>query len=344
MRILYIISSLQPLGPVIIVHNLVKEIMRMGHQCTVFYFDESVSLPFPCAVRRIAFARKTNLGNYDVVHSHGIRPNLYASLHKPFHTRTRFITTVHSYILEEFKCSYGWILGCICSRLFFLSIWRHDQVVVLSRDAIDYYARFVSRKKLAYCYNGVDIDNTESLTEEERMIVERFKGQRVLIGICSSLVRIKGIDVLIRVMQYLPDRYRLLIVGDGDCRAKLEQWCMVNCLADRILFLGFKNNAYRFLPLIDIYVQTSWSEGFCLALTEAALYGKRIVCSDIPGMREKYTEKEVVYFQMPDVQELARAILRVESDVQIGSFARERAVQVFTAYHMAKQYMEIYRQ
>jgi len=39
-RVAYIVPSLAPLGPVIVVRNLVERMVAHGHDCVVFYFDE----------------------------------------------------------------------------------------------------------------------------------------------------------------------------------------------------------------------------------------------------------------------------------------------------------------
>lgn len=56
MRIAYIVSSLAPLGPVIVVRNLVEGMTARGHECMVFYFDEREErMEFACPTKRISF-------------------------------------------------------------------------------------------------------------------------------------------------------------------------------------------------------------------------------------------------------------------------------------------------
>ena len=108
-----------------------------------------------------------------------------------------------------------------------------------------------------------------------------------------------------------------------------------------MLFLGYRDEAHRLLPLVDIYAMTSRSEGFCLALTEAAMYGKRIVCADIPGMREKYTDTEVTYYDVCSEKELFEAILYAENDEEKAVKAQVKAEKEFTAAKMCERYLRV---
>ena len=86
---------------------------------------------------------------------------------------------------------------------------------------------------------------------------------------------------------------------------------------------------------------TARSEGFCLALTEAAMYGKKIVCADIPGMREKYTDTEVTYYNVCSEKELSEAILYAENDEEKAVKAQVKAEKEFTAAKMCERYLRV---
>ena len=109
-----------------------------------------------------------------------------------------------------------------------------------------------------------------------------------------------------------------------------------------MLFLGFREEAHRLFPLVDIYAMTSRSEGFSLALVEAAMYGKRIVCADIPGMREKFSEEEVTYFDVDSPQELAEAVLTANEHPEKGERAKAVAEERFSTERMYEGYEGVY--
>lgn len=342
MKIAFLISSIKEVGPVLMVRTLIAQLQQAGHECTTFYFD-NVEIDWDTPLERISFFRPYDFGTFDIVHSHGFRPNLYVTLYKSFTPRsTRFVSTVHSYILEEFRFSFGKQKGWFLGHFFLLSLRRHDKIVTLSDDAIAYYAQWLPKHKLHRCYNGVSVEHTERLTPAEQEEIVGFKGDSKLIGTCSSLVKVKGVDVLLRGFRRLPPTYKLWIIGEGDF-AYYQKMCDEMGISDRVCLAGFRHAAHRYFPFFDLYVQTSWSEGFCLALTEAALYGKKIVSSDIPSMTEKYARDEVAYFELPSAEALEQAIHQAEDNDEMAEKAHQRAKTTFNAWQMGKSYLTLYQ-
>ena len=147
---------------------------------------------------------------------------------------------------------------------------------------------------------------------------------------------------MIYAQRSLPEQYKLLLIGTGKEKGALESLANKNGVGERVLFLGERVEAYRFLPLIDVFAMTSRSEGFCLALTEAALYGRSIVCADIPGMREKYSDEQVTYFCPDSAQELAKAILTAQKYGEKGEHAKAVAEEQFSTERMYEAYARVY--
>ena len=96
------------------------------------------------------------------------------------------------------------------------------------------------------------------------------------------------------------------------------------------------------LPLVDIYAMISRSEGFCIALVEAACYGRKIVCADIPGMREKFSDEEVTYFDVDSPQALAEAIVAAQQHEEKGLKAKTIAEERFSTERMYEHYIGVY--
>ena len=82
MRVLFIVPSLKNAGPVIVVYDLVHLLIKRGYKCCVCYFDKVEELSFNCDVVQISMRQKINFSDYDIVHTHGYRPQLYVFLHK----------------------------------------------------------------------------------------------------------------------------------------------------------------------------------------------------------------------------------------------------------------------
>ena len=344
LRIAFVVPSLAPLGPVIVVRNLVERMVAHGHECVVFYLDERENaMTFACETRRISFWGHEDFSEFDWVHAHCFRPMVYAARVKG----VKKVTTIHSYLFTEYKYSLGSCIGWLFGRFTMAVAASYDRVAVLSADAKRHYNKWIPEEKLRVCYNGVDVSKEPSETMKASLTrdwqqVEEFKGDSILIGCICELVKIKNLDVMLQAMALLPLEYKLLLIGSGADEKSLQEQADRLGISDRVLFLGYRDEAHRLLPLVDIYAMTSRSEGFCLALTEAAMYGKRIVCADIPGMREKFSDEEVTYFDVDSPQALAEAIVAAQQHEEKGRKAKAVAQERFSTEKMYEHYIGVY--
>ena len=344
LRVAYIVPSLAPLGPVIVVRNLVERMVAHGHECVVFYFDERENpLRFACETRRISFWKLEDFSNFDWVHAHSFRPMVYASRLKG----VRKMVTMHSYLFKEYRYSLGRVAGYLLGHYTMAVARKFDKVAVLSNDAKAYYSRWIPNDKLYVCYNGVDIEQHVSLDlqqqyEEDVLQIGIFKKTGTLVACVCEMVPIKNVSLVINALSRLPECYKLLLIGSGKGMHALMQQAKDMQVDDRVLFMGERLEAHRYQQLVDIFVMASNSEGFCLALVEAACYGKKIVCADIPGMKEKFTDKEVTYFHSEDMEELVKAILTANEHQEKGSKAKAVAEERFSTERMYEQYEAVY--
>lgn len=102
----------------------------------------------------------------------------------------------------------------------------------------------------------------------------------------GRLTYYKGHDVLIQAAAELPGS-RILIVGTGEQRPRLETLLSALALGDRVHLPGFQPEAdlNALLASCDVLCLPSLerTEAFGLVLLEAMHFGKAVVVSDIPG-------------------------------------------------------------
>lgn len=102
--------------------------------------------------------------------------------------------------------------------------------------------------------------------------------------------------------QMIPQTTRLLLdagydvywylVGDGDLRETVESEIQKYDVAEHVILLGTQMNPYPYIKNCDIYVQPSFSEGYCTTTMEAKILRKPVVTTDAPGMREQFVSGE----------------------------------------------------
>ena len=136
MRIAYILPSLANKGPIIVAKDLVLTMTAHGHSCKVFYFDDIIETEFNCPVQQIKFSRTINFNEFDVVHSHGIRPDTYIWLHKPIICQAKIISTIHNFVFEDLAEQYNKLIAYTFGSLWMFILRRHNKIVTLSKTAI----------------------------------------------------------------------------------------------------------------------------------------------------------------------------------------------------------------
>lgn len=341
MKIAYILSSLENAGPINVAQDLVKVFLKNGHFCKVYYFSNKKDVDFPCETKQISFRDNIDWNDFDVVHTHGGRPDLFVLLKKPLRCRAKVISTIHSNIFEDHVYKYGKVKAYFTTRAILRLTIRHDKVIVLSKTARDIYSSYIDNRKLAYIYNTRIIDRTLDIEFADKAVISDFKSKfEHIIGTFCGLHKRKGLEQLIKVMKLLPN-VGCIIIGDGILRSDLEKLSHDIGCENQILFLGKRNQAYRYLSTFDAFSIPSRSEGFPLSLLEAMSYGKAIIASDIPIFKEILTSKEALMFELDNINDYSEKIRdafnnKKELEIKsLYSFNRNYSPEVFYRNHVS---------
>jgi glycosyltransferase involved in cell wall biosynthesis len=129
----------------------------------------------------------------------------------------------------------------------------------------------------------------------------------------------KNVDRLVASAAYLPEGYRVVIVGDGTARHDLVEQAERAQGGDRVLITGQipDDELFRWYRTADICVNLSSSEAFGISVLESLAVGKPIVVSDIPAFRELSALSSLVHLvdlQSMDPQRLARTLVSATDD------------------------------
>jgi len=170
--------------------------------------------------------------------------------------------------------------------LLFLTVHLSDQVVTVSQGMCDFlHDKFPKYKgKITFISNGV----TKNFFEICRVPYQRAGPVNILA--VSSLIRSKGLDVIIRAFSCLSNDNSVLltIVGEGDELTYLNSLVRSLGLANSVVFKGAVEPTS--MPLIyadaDIFVSASEAEGRPSVLLEAMAASLPVILSDIPAHRE----------------------------------------------------------
>lgn len=139
------------------------------------------------------------------------------------------------------------------------------------------------QREFTVMHNGVDTKRF-AFDPEARTAIRRqyaVAEDTVLVGHVGTFNEQKNQSFLLDVLPYLPrDRYRLLLIGDGELRPAVEQRAEEMGLTDRVIFTGFVSDIPQYLSACDCIGMPSLYEGLPLALMEQQANGLRCVVSD----------------------------------------------------------------
>lgn len=134
----------------------------------------------------------------------------------------------------------------------------------------------------------------------------------ITIVIVSRLVYRKGIDLLAGIIPYFKNRRNVnfIIAGDGPKRELLEEIREKNNMQDRIQMMGpLEHSDVRdVLSHGHIFLNTSLTEAYCMAIVEACSVGLHIVSTKVGGVPEVLPEYLNVSLAKPDVTSLTNAL------------------------------------
>ena len=134
----------------------------------------------------------------------------------------------------------------------------------------------------------------------------------------SRLVYRKGVDLLAGVIPIICSRYhsvQFLIGGDGPKRIDIDEVVEKNGLQDRVTLLGAVQHEHVRDVLVqgDIFLNSSLTEAFCMAIVEAAACGLQVVSTNVGGIPE-VLPKDLIWLAEPSVDGLVIAIERAIFD------------------------------
>jgi len=190
--------------------------------------------------------------------------------------------------------SKGWIL----KQLMKVVMWRANVLTCVSKDMVKQYATVFKKSPHICIYNIVN--DSASRKKMDEPIDHPWLNQKncPVIVAAGKLATWKGFENLIRIFPSVlkEKEIKLLILGDGPLREKLERQIQSLNLCNNIALLGYKDNPYPYYALADIFVLSSLVEGLPNVLVEAMMCGCTPVSTDCPtGPREVLNNGEYGY-------------------------------------------------
>jgi glycosyltransferase involved in cell wall biosynthesis len=205
----------------------------------------------------------------------------------------------------------------------------------------------IERSRLHLVWNGVpeaDASDRERLRADWGCPPDAF-----VLGCVARIEPQKNPLFLPKILAQLPERVRLVWIGDGSQRGDLEQVIRNPNLAGRVILPGWHHNARSLLAGFDVFVLPSLYEGFPLAILEAMAAGLPCVVSDVDGVSEAIVDGEHGFVCPPNdaaiwLDALRRCLEHPELRADMGRNALARFRHRFSLDAMARKTLSVYEQ
>lgn len=350
MKIAFILPSLAKKGPIIVAKDIIDVLINYEEitKIVVYYFDDIVELNFACTTEKIRFNEKIDFDYFDIIHTHMLRPDLYIFKNKLLGNikKAKIVTTLHQYNFVNLQYELNSkIKAYFVSQIWNIFLSKHDSIVTLSKDMMSYYQKqlLVNKNKLEFIYNGRPIQDIDNYTVKDD-IFDSIPPNSIIIGTSCLLTKRKGLEQVIKVMPQIPNLY-FMVLGNGVEESNLKKLAESLDVDNRCIFLGFKNNPFNYYKYFDIFILPSRGEGFPLALLEAASMKKAIISSNLNICKEAFTEKEIAFFELDNLQDLKDKILFAYKNKNYFEKNVHKAFMVkYSSEVMGNNYLKLYKQ
>ena len=179
----------------------------------------------------------------------------------------------------------------------------------------------------------------------------RRVSDRVTIVVVSRLVYRKGSDFLTQIIPEICSSHAdvdFIIGGDGPKRVAIEEIREKYQLQDRVKMLGnlHHDQVRDVLVQGDIFLNTSLTEAFCIAIVEAACCGLMVVSTRVGGVPE-VLPPDLIRLAEPSSKDLVKAVETAIADVRGGlkpppELIHNRVKKLYTWHNVAQRTETVY--
>lgn len=260
-----------------------EEVKKLGGRFFVVTNPKKNLLKYLIEVNRLLKKESFDIAHNEVYFGGGI--NLWLAKRNGIKKRI-----AHSHSVEDGKGN-SILLRCLRKYLAWL----------LLRTATDYLAVSEKAGKSLFhnapfkvVHNGIDLSlyrtNQELVNETKREL--DLNNSSIIIGTVGRLEKEKNhfflVDVF-SVINKLDKNAKLLIIGEGTLRGKLESYIDEKGLSGVIFLLGNRRDIPDLLGVLDVFVMTSYYEGLPMSALEAQASGKKLILSNGVSKETKLT-------------------------------------------------------
>jgi N-acetyl-alpha-D-glucosaminyl L-malate synthase BshA len=236
------------------------------------------------------------------------------------------------------------------------SINESDAVTAVSQSLKDdTYKFFDIKKEIHVIPNFISISDFEQLKNKEEYngICQKKmyspNGEKILMHI-SNFRKVKRLDDVIGIFENVRKQIpsKLLLIGDGPERNRIEQLCREKNIYRDVKFLGKITTPEMLLRVADLFLLPSETESFGLAALEAMAMNVPVISTNTGGLPEVNINAVSGFTSnVGDVEDMSQNALKILSDPLILQKFRRQAFEVAQQFDLPKilpLYEDLYKE
>jgi glycosyltransferase involved in cell wall biosynthesis len=221
--------------------------------------------------------------------------------------------------------------------------YRVDRYIAVSHEL----ALFLQRT-LRFPADRIRVVHNGILLAPYEHQVQHTAGNTFIVLTVARLDAQKGHRYLLEAAAQLPG-VSFVMAGAGPEEESLQRQAAEFGVADRVSFLGHRDDVPVLLAGCDLFVLPSLFEGLPLAILEAMAAGKPVISSAVGGAPEVIVEGETGLLVPPaDAATLAAGIRSLAADPnrrrRMGAAGRARVREMFSAETMVRKTVAVYNE
>ncbi len=309
-KVIHIISNLSIGGAQLLLFDIINNLKKEELEIEVitidsgFYIDKFKKagikvrdLKCKGLVNPLIFLKLRNILKEikpDIVHTHLLKADFYGRIAAKWLKIPVVFTTCHNdsttHKLNKtnkkniFDRIDNWVID-----------YTNSNIIAISERVKQFLLNRKNNKlseKISVIYNGIEIEKEDFILNNEEIKYFRstlkLEKEDFVISIIGRLEEQKGhLEFLGKCSEIIKElNLKILIVGEGSQRNKIENLIKNEKLENNVYLLGFKDDTEKYYEISDLIVIPSIWEGFGIVACEGMIKGKVVLASNVGGLSE----------------------------------------------------------
>ena len=277
---------------------------------------------------------------FRLIHAHAMLPSGYTAMILRYKYNKPVVLTIHGvdayFTIYKYKKTATKILKGV------------NKIIAVSSVIKRILSNYIKPDKIAVINNGIP---TEKIFFGKSTLKNKYLSKKVILSV-GNLIEQKGHMHVLKALKKLAKKYQetiYLIIGIGPEEKKLRKYVVEYGLSQNVKFLGQipHQKVMEYMSVCDMFVLSSWNEGFGVVYIEAMAHGKPVIACKGEGIEDVITDKETgLLVNSKDADSLVDAfdflLSHPEKAQEIGEKGKRTVLENYTWSKNVQKNIEIY--